>query len=85
MKRYNQDEVAGGCDMLEDPKGEWVKFEDFNFFEYDAMLLEKTATNFHLYCNIEDSACITATKRILRHIAKEKKDLLKSKPYENTH
>ena len=28
MKRYNPDEVASGCDMLEDPKGEWVSFED---------------------------------------------------------
>jgi len=28
MKRYNPDEVASGCDMLEDPKGEWVKFDE---------------------------------------------------------
>lgn len=28
MKRYNPDEVAGGCDMLEDPKGEWIKFDE---------------------------------------------------------
>jgi hypothetical protein len=25
MKRYSQDKVASGCDMLEDKYGEWVR------------------------------------------------------------